>query len=124
MAIRRLGKRASDVRIEAVVDAYSAGISEEYNEQQEKIDAAYRLQRTICVGIDTSYSQSRNAKYSQTACLDHENGEIIRMVILNKENENCISNELEVRGVEKLINQSHGEKKYLFPLFLPMNAVS
>ena len=47
----------------------------EYDEQQQKINQAYKLARNTIVAIDTSFSQNRNAQYSQTAALEKESAE-------------------------------------------------
>ena len=58
------------------------------------------------MGIDTSFSQNRNAHFSQTAALEENSGEIVQMVITNKHKENCSSNKLEVLGTETLLDKS------------------
>ena len=105
-AVRRSGLKVSKPKLLAVFKAFAAASVEEYEEQQHRICDAYNSKKNTRVAIDTSYSQGRNAQFSQTAALESESGEIIQMVVLDKHKESCNSNMLEVLGVEKLIDRS------------------
>ena len=106
-AFRQSGLKVSNVKFNAVAGAYMNQVYKEYNEQQKKINTIYRSKKGVCVATDTSYSQGRNARYSQTAMLEQKSGEIIQMVILDKEQEKCSSNNLDVLGVERVIDRCH-----------------
>ena len=64
----------------------------------------------MLVGIDTSFSQCRKAQFSQTACLEDKSKEIVRMVVLDKREQNCVSNKLEALGVQKLFDKCFDAK--------------
>ena len=55
--------------MEAIKTIYSNTVHEEYPEQQNKIEIAFILDKKIRVGVDTSYSQVRNAEFLQNAFL-------------------------------------------------------
>ena len=101
-ALRQSGLRISNDKINAVIDAYMKSTRDEYKEQQARIDEALQLEQNLLVGIDTSFSQCRNAQFSQTACLEDKSKEIVRMVVLDKREQNCVSNKMEALGVQKL----------------------
>ena len=105
-AVRQAGLKVSNDKTQAVIDSYSTAIHNEYTKQQNCINQAYSLGRKTRVGIDTSFSQNRNAHFSQTAALEENSGEIVQMVITNKHKENCSSNKLEVLGTETLLDKS------------------
>ena len=40
--------------------------------------------------MDTSFSQDRNARFSQTSCQENKSGEIVGMIVLDKLREKCV----------------------------------
>ena len=106
-AIRRSGLKISNRKFDIVADAYMEQVSLEALAQQAKINTAYQSEKMTSVGIDTSFSQGRNARYSQSAMLEEISGEIVQLVILNKKKEKCSSNNLDVLGVRRVIEQCH-----------------
>ena len=105
-ALRLSGLQVSKSKIEAVIDTYAEAIRMEYDEQQNCINNAYKSARNTNVGIDTSFSQNRNAQYSQTAALEEKSSEIVQMVIKDKCVEKCSSNKLEALGTSLLLDNS------------------
>ena len=63
-AIRRSGLKISNRKFDIIAAAYMDQVHEEAVQQQAKINAAYQKKSMTSVGIDTSYSQGRNARYS------------------------------------------------------------
>ena len=106
-AVRQSSMTLADHTFESIITSYVQAINGEYEYQQEKIDKAHRSFGNICLGIDTSFSQNRNAQYSQTAGLEHDSGELIRMVIMDREQEQCAATKLDALGVGKLIQSCH-----------------
>ena len=106
-ALRYSGLEISHDKIEAVVESYSKAVNKEYVEQQNRINTTYMSKLDTCVAIDTSFSQNRNAQFSQTAGLEDKSGEIVRMVVLDKHEENCSSSKLDALGLERFIDQSY-----------------
>ena len=96
--------KVSKQKINAVSSTFASAALEEFNEQQGRIYTAYESKQNTRVAIDTSFSQVRNAQYSQTAALESASGEIIKIEVLDKKIEKCSSNSLEALGVEKLID--------------------
>ena len=105
-AVRQSGLKISNEKMKAVVESYSKAVNKEYAEQQTYINSAYISKQDTCVAIDTSFSQNRNAHYSQTAGLEDKSGEIVKMIVLDKYVEKCSSSKLDAIGVERLIDQS------------------
>ena len=103
-SVRQSGLKVSNRKMKAVSDVFANASLKEYTEQQERTNVAYNSKPNTSVAIDTSFSQGRNAQYSQTAALEATSGEILQLVVLDKHQENCSSNSLEVLGVEKIID--------------------
>ena len=85
-----------------VIHAYTQATHEEYKEQQKLIVNGFKFEENLKVGMDTSFSQGQNARFSQTGCRENKPGEIVRMVVLDKQREKCISNKMEAIGFENL----------------------
>ena len=67
-------------------------------------DNGFKFEQNLKEVVDTSFSQVRNVRFSQTACLENKSREIMRMVVLDKLREKCILNKLKAIGVEKHID--------------------
>ena len=80
-AARRSGAKISEPKILSIVQAYRAAIEVEYQDQQWLINEAYRKHQTTAIGMDTSFSQIRNARFGQTAALERKSGEIVENVV-------------------------------------------
>ena len=94
-SVRQFGLKVSNRKMKAVSDVFANASLKEYTEQQERTNVAYNSKPNTSVAIDTSFSQGRNAQYSQTAALEATSGEILQLVVLDKHQENCSSNSLE-----------------------------
>ena len=78
-AVRLTGLSVSAEKMKAVIHACTQATHEEYKEQQKLIGNEYKLEQNLKVGMDTSFSQGRSATHSQTACLKHKSGDIVRV---------------------------------------------
>ena len=110
--VRRSGAKISEAKILSIVQAYRTAIELEYQHQQCLIDESYQTNQTTAIAVDTSFSQIRNARFGQTAALEHKSGEIVKMVVLDKKELKCNSNSLEPLGVAKIVDQSFSNKNY------------
>ena len=82
-SLRRSGLKVSNTKVDQVVDTYMEAKQLNVNMMNnKKINNAYKLVQNTNVAVDTSFSQSRNAQYSQPAALEKDSGELVHWLFL------------------------------------------